>query len=307
MLWAVLAAGAAVLWALQGAWTKRLTAGVTPAVTTWAIFGFSLPLLAAWLAIRGLPPVEGSYWAVLAANSALYLLSFRLYVSALEAGDLGVVYPLLALTPVLAAPVEWVLLGDRVGALGAVGVGLVAAGVYLLHHRGAGRPLLEPLRAMADDPGARRMLAVAALWAVSGTVDRAAVLRSSPAFYGTSVALLLSLGLLPAALRSGRGGTPGPGGASDAVEGSRARAGLAAALRRRPGALAVQGILFAGMFVVQMEALRLALATYVLTVKRSGTLLAVLLGGALFREGGTGRRLAGTAIVLAGVALVVLS
>lgn len=298
MLWAVLAAGAAVFWALQGAWTKRLTARVTPEVATWALFALALPLLAAWLAVRGLPPVAGSFWPVLAANAVLYALSLRLYVSALEVGDLGLVYPLLALTPVLAAPVEWLLLGDRVGPRGAAGVLLVTAGVYLLHHR-AGHSLLAPFRAMADDPGARRMLAVAALWAVSGTVDRAAVLRSSPAFYGTAMSLLLVIGLLPAALRSGRGG-PGDGGAAG-------RAGLGAALRRRPGALAVQGLLFAAMFVVQMEALRLTLATHVLTVKRSGTLLAVLMGGAFFREGGTARRLAGTAVLLAGVALVVLA
>lgn len=296
MLWAVLAAGAAVLWALQGAWTKRLTARVHPAVVTWALFGLALPALAAWLAVRGLPAVAGSFWPVLGANAVLYLVSFRLYVSALEVGDLGVVYPLLALTPVLAAPAEWLLLGDRVGPSGAAGVLLVAAGVYLLHHR-AGRSPLAPFRALAEDPGARRMLAVAALWAVSGTVDRAAVLRSSPAFYGTAMSLLLGLGLLPAALRSGRG--PEDGEAAG-------REGLEAALRGRPGALAVQGLLFAGMFVVQMEALRLTLATHVLTVKRSGTLLAVLMGGALFREGGTGRRLAGTAVLLAGVALVVL-
>lgn len=305
MLWAVLAAGAAVLWALQGAWTKRLTRWTTPAVATWAIFGLSLPGLAAWLAVRGMPSLEQGYWVVLAVNTGLYLLSFRLYVSALELGDLGVVYPLLALTPVLAAPVEWLLLGDRVGPMGAAGVALVAAGVYLLHHRGGARPLLEPLRAMADDPGARRMLAVAALWAVSGTLDRAAVLRSSPAFYGTSVAALLGIGLLPAALRSGAGRDGG--GEPDEVPDPGRKEGLAAALRRRPGALAVQGGLFALMFVLQMEALRLTLATYVLTIKRSGTLLAVLLGGALFQEVATGRRLAGTTVLLAGVALVVLS
>lgn len=300
MLWAVLAAGAAVFWALQGAWTKRLTRRAAPAVATWAIFGFSLPALAGWLLFRGFPTVEGGFWPILAANTLLYLISFRLYVSALEAGDLGLVYPLLALTPVLAAPAEWLLLGDRVGPLGAAGVLLVAAGVYLLHHRGGDRSLLAPFRAMIDDPGARRMLGVAALWAVSGTVDRAAVLRSSPAFYGTAVSLLLAVGLLPAALRSGRG--------RSGVDGEEAgRAGLGAALRRQPGALAVQGLLFAAMFVVQMEALRLTLATYVLTVKRSGTLLAVLMGGALFREGSTGRRLAGTGVLLAGVALVVLS
>jgi drug/metabolite transporter (DMT)-like permease len=61
------------------------------------------------------------------------------------------------------------------------------------------------------------------------------------------------------------------------------------------------------MFVAQMEALRLSLAANVITVKRAGTLLTVLMGGLLFRERHLGRRLAGTAILLAGVWLVATS
>ncbi|HSR42125.1 MAG TPA: hypothetical protein VLL48_08140, partial [Longimicrobiales bacterium] len=71
-----------------------------------------------------------------------------------------------------------------------------------------------------------------------------------------------------------------------------------------PGALAVQGVIFAAMFVAQMEALSLALAAYVLAIKRSGTLLAVFLGGAWFEEEATGRRAGATAVLLLGVFLV---
>lgn len=290
MTWALLAGGAAVVYALQGAWTKRMTERVTPAVATWAIFALAFPALLLYLLARGIPTVQPTFWLAFGANVALYLVSFRLYVSALEKGDLGVTYPLLALTPVLVVPVEWVLLGERAGLQGITGIVLVVVGVYLLNFRGRDRPLLEPFRALARDPGARRMMAVTVLWAVSGTVDRVAVLNASPAFYGVALSVGMGLGFLPAALGSGTD--------------SEHRAGLRRSLAEHPWLLAGQGMLFAAMFVCQMEALRLSLAAYVLAIKRSGTLLAIVLGGAVFREGATGRRLAATAVILAGVVLV---
>ncbi len=317
MTWALLAAGAATAYALQGAWTKRLTGWTSTPVATWAIFGCSFPLLAAYALLRGLPEVETSFWWALAVNLAIHLVAFRMYVTALRDGDLGVTYPLLAVTPALVVPVEWLLLGDTPAIRGVLGIALVVAGVYLLQLRGDDRSPLAPLRALAGDPAARRMLGVAALWAITGTVDRVAVLGSSPSFYGAALSLGLGLGFLPAALRAGgeapaaegegarEGGSSEDGGSSTTgAADAGGTASLGAALRRGPGALAIQGLIFAAMFVAQMEALRLALAAYVLAIKRSGTLLAVFIGGAWFEEEATGRRAAATVVLLAGVFLV---
>lgn len=299
MTWVWLAAVAALCYALQGAWTKRLTRMVSRQAATWAIFAFALPVLGGYLAYRGLPEVQPRFWLVLAVNVALYVASFRLYVSALEVGELGLTYPLLALTPVLVVPVEWTLLGDRVRLAGLAGVVLVAAGVYLLNLRRDQATLLAPIRGIFGDPGCRRMLAVAALWSVSGTLDRAAVMDSSPGFYGVAVSLSLGVLLLPGALRGGSGLAGGAGSSADGPP--------SATLPARVGGLTVQGLLFAVMFVSQMEALRLSLAANVITVKRSGTLLTVLMGGLLFREEGLPRRLLATAVLLGGVYLVATS
>lgn len=308
MSWVVLAGGAALFYAVQGAWTKRLTGRVTPATATWAIFAFSFPALAAYLALTGIPQVGGRFWPVLAVNVALGLLSFYLYVSAIQRGDLGITYPLLALTPILVVPVEWIVLGERAGVRGVAGILLVVAGVYLLNFVDRHAPLLEPFRALARDRGARRMMAVTVIWAISGTLDRVAVLEASPGLYGAALSGALGLGFLPFAWRSGRGDrdvSDGPAGTGD-PEGSDEAAG-----RRLPGALAhhapgllLQGLLFAALFICQMEALRLSLAAYVLSIKRSGVLLTVLLGALFFGERRLGRRLAGTVVILAGVFLV---
>jgi drug/metabolite transporter (DMT)-like permease len=235
------------------------------------------------------PHVQPGFWPFLGANVLLDLIGFTLYVSALEAGELGITYPLLALTPVFVIPVEWLTLGQHPGPAGAAGILLVAAGVYLLVSPGPDGGLLAPFRALAQRPGARRMAGVALIWSISGTFDRVAVLRSSPAFYGTMLSACLAIGFLPFALRRSRGGRP---------------TGLPGAVRADPGGLALQGFLFAGMFVCQAEALRLTLAAYVLALKRSGTLLTVLAGALFFGEKGTRRRLAATLILLAGVVLV---
>jgi uncharacterized membrane protein len=55
-----------------------------------------------------------------------------------------------------------------------------------------------------------------------------------------------------------------------------------------------------------MEALSLQRASYVLSIKRSGAVLAVLIGYLAFQERDLGSRLVGTIVTLAGASLLVL-
>lgn len=282
MSWPILALGAALFYGLQGAWTKRLTRRVPAIVAAWAIFAFAFPPLAVYLAVHGVPEIAPVFWTALLATATLSLLSFYLYASAIERGDLGLTVPLLALTPILLVPVEWLLLGDVPGPRGLGGIVLVVAGVYVLNLRDVRAGLLAPLAAPLRDPGARRMLAVAALWSVSGVVDKIAVTASSTAFYGATFSALLGVAFLPFVGRALR----------------------RLSLRGHGGPLLVQGLLYAAMFVVQMEALRLTLAANVITIKRSGALVTVLLGGLVFGERDLWPRLIGTVVTVVGVLLV---
>ena len=285
MTWLLLALATALFYGLQGVWTKWITRTVSGAAASWAIFAFAFPLLAVYLAFQGLPPVEERFWPALLANVALNLLSFYLYVSAIQKGDLGLTYPLLALTPVFVLPVEWVLLGDFPGARGLGGIALVVLGVYVLNFSERRAGLFAPFAAVLRDPGARRMLAVALIWSVSAVVDKVATISSSPAFYGTVESGLIALAFVPLVMR--RGG------------------GFRAALSRETWwLLAVQGLLFALMFVVQMEAIQRTLAAYVISIKRSGTIVTVILGAFLFGEPRLRERLAGAVVILAGVLLI---
>jgi drug/metabolite transporter (DMT)-like permease len=285
LTWLLFAFATAVFYGLQGVWTKWITRHVSGPAASWAIFAFAFPLLAAYLAFQGVPPIAPAFWPALLTSASINVVSFYLYVSAIQKGDLGLTYPLLALTPVFVLPVELVLLGDLPGLQGLGGILLVAAGVYLLNFSERRAGLFAPFATVLRDPGARRMLAVALIWSVSAVLDKIATVSSSPAFYGTLDSGLIALAFVPLVMR--RGG------------------GFRAALSRKTWwLLAVQGLLFALMFVVQMEAIQRTLAVYVISIKRSGAIVTVLLGALLFGEPQLRERLGGAVVILAGVLLI---
>jgi drug/metabolite transporter (DMT)-like permease len=313
--WLLLAGGAAFFYALHGAWSKRVAGLVGPLVAAWALFAFALPFLGIYLAVQGIPDPGPRFWPVLAVNCLLNLAAAWLFVSALNAGDLGITYPLLTLTPLFVVPVEFLLLGELPGPWGGVGILLVVLGIYLLNYSQRHLGLLAPVAALARAPAARRSLAVALIWSVSGTLDRVAVLESSAAFYGTALAAGLSVLFLPliwlVRLRRGRGARSPSRVESHGPAAGAGWMGTGAGGRGTgPGAVAlvlvIHGALVAAMLIVQMEALELALASYVLSIKRTGAILAVILGWIAFREVREGSRLLGTAVAVAGVAVLAI-
>lgn len=286
-MWVFFAAGAAFFYALHGAWSKRMASRAPGVAAAWGFFAFAFPLLAAYMLFQGIPEIGSDFWPALAANCLLNLVSAYLFVSALRMGDLGLTFPLLALTPLFLIPVEWVLLGELPGPGAFIGIVLIVVGVYLLNFVDPRAGLLEPFRAVARDAGARRILLVALLWALSGVIDRVAVLQSSSGFYGAALSGSMAVLFLPFfAFRKG------------GIRSALMPAGL--------GAWVVHGLLFGTMFILQMEALRLTLAAHVISFKRSGALLGVLIGAVAFKEIGLRPRLVGTAIIVMGASVLVL-
>jgi drug/metabolite transporter (DMT)-like permease len=189
------------------------------------------------------------------------------------------------------------VLGALPGPWGAVGIALVVLGVYLLNFRERESGLLAPFRALARDPGAVRMLVVAVLWSVSGTFDRVAVLESSAAFYSFTLSAALAVLYLPLVFRSSRR-LPAEGGGRPGFLRQASPAGF--------WVLALHGLLFSCVIALQMSSLSLALASYVLSIKRSGAIFAVLLGYFVYREGTLGPRLVGASVVVTGACVLMI-
>jgi drug/metabolite transporter (DMT)-like permease len=264
MMWFPLALGSAFFFALQSAAGKRLGQTIHGDVVAWLAFVAAAPIYLFALWLHGLPSVQGDFLMWLATSMAINLFAIPLYFRALARGELSIVLPLASLSPLFALGTEYLMLGEVPTANGAVGVPLIVLGAYLLHGNSLRQGLIEPLRRLFADPGARMAIATAALWSVTAVADRGAVLASSPAYYLSVFSVCYTAAFLPWLFW-------------------RRQASLRLAAKR-PAVSASVGLAGAGMALCQMTALGLASAAVVIAVKRLAALFGIVMGGMWFQE-----------------------
>ncbi|WP_367065967.1 EamA family transporter [Oryzisolibacter sp. LB2S] len=244
----------------------------------WAPLGW-------WLG-RGAVPLWGAReWAIVTLSGVLHVVYYVVLLRGYRKADLTVVYPLARGTgPLLSALVAITLLGERLSALGALGVAGVVGGVFLI----AGGPGL--LRA-AHEPQARRRvrkgmlygvltgLFIASYTVVDGYAVKAMLL--SPILVDYMGNLVRVLVLAPVALR-------------DRVELAR----LWAAQWRFALLVAFVSPV---AYVLVLFAMQSAPLSHVAPAREVSMLFAALLGGHLLGEGDRAARLAGAVLIAAGV------
>jgi len=285
MDWLILSLLAALGSAGEAAGMKKLPASLTAEEMGLTPLVFGLPLCLAVLAVARPPLPPAGFWLDLAVLLPVSLVNYLLYCQALRLSPLSLTLPYLALVPVATMLTGRLALGEVPSPAGAGGVLLLAAGSYVMNLRSrATHGLLGPLLAIVREPGPRRILAVAALYAVVAVVSKHATLLATPLgfvawfepVYTTClVVILTALG--------------------------RARLGNILA---RPGRGAALGLIHFGHLASGTYAVVLTQAAYMLAVKRVDGLFAVLLGRAAFRETDLPARLAGSLLMLAGVAVI---
>lgn len=95
-------------------------------IVVWAPVGL-------WFAWRELPHWNTSQWLLLIASAVLHTIYYLVLLRGYRAADLTVVYPLARGSgPLLSSAVAVLLLGEQLSLLGAVGIGGVVLGVFLI-------------------------------------------------------------------------------------------------------------------------------------------------------------------------------
>jgi drug/metabolite transporter (DMT)-like permease len=225
-------------------------------------------------------PVAVATWDVEAAavpwialSAVLELAYFLLLTAAYRDSDVSLVYPVArGVAPVLVLLGGW-LAGATLGALQAVGVVLVGAGVLLV--RG--------ITGRADRRGVLLALLIAGTIAGYTLVDNQGIEHASAIAY-------LELVLAPVAI---------------AALIAYAAAGRLAEVRREVGVTTVAAALGTfGAYALALAALERAPAASVAAVRETSVLFAVALGAVVLHERVTARRAVGAAVVVAGVVLV---
>jgi drug/metabolite transporter (DMT)-like permease len=220
--------------------------------------------------------LDGWAWPYIGASSALELLYLVLLATAYAGAAMGFVYPIArGSAPVLVLVAGAIADAASPSAAATVGIVVVALGIVLV--RG--------LRAEHRPRDLALALGIGACIASYTLVDKHGVRHGNPLAYLQVVFSIAALGYLAGALR-----TRGP------------RTIRAAAT---PASL-LAGVGFFGSYALTLAALRLASAASVAAVRESSVVIAAFALVLTGREALHGSRLAGAALVAAGVALISL-
>ncbi len=252
------------------------------------IGGCALLLFPLSLAVGWETPKSG-FWLIVFALVPMDVIGSLVYNRAIRLSPLYTTIPFLAFTPVFMLLSSWIILDETPSPNGLAGIGLVTLGGYLLHGSKTTQGWLAPIRALAKEPGSRLMLILAALYSVSASLGKKAVLRSNALTMSGLYFPLVTAGLSPIVFR--RGGTRGP---------SLPKLSSPVWLMI---ALAVSESLSS---FTHFTAIREAQATYMIAIKRLSVVFSILLGWAFFNEKRLGEHLLGASVMIIGVFLIAI-
>lgn len=235
-------------------------------------------------------PLDLGQVGVLVLGSALLQVAYFLVLQrAYRLADVGVVYPLARGTgPLLSVVGAVLLLGERPGLVTLAGAALVVAGVVVIGTAGARASDGAAADSARRWRGIRYGAAVGVIIAAYTLWDAAAVTRANlepVGYYWASMVVQLAV-LLPLALRE--------------------RGALARTAREHPVAIAIVGILSPLAYVAVLAAYQLAPVSVVAPAREVSVVLIALAGWLLLREPHPVRRILGSVVVLAGIALLAL-
>jgi drug/metabolite transporter (DMT)-like permease len=226
-----------------------------------------------------------SAWPAIVASSILVTGMSSLLARASARGDISIVGPVFALSPIFTVIPDAVLSATLPSPLGWLGIVLAVMGTLSL----SGRPDRGRLRALLGRRDALDALGAAILLGMLSAVDRWAAVALGPPSYlvcSHGAAALLT-GTISAVTVRGR-----------LVE-------LATA--RNVGTIVAHGLLGVTGTGMQTNALTMAPAAYVNAIRRLSAVVAVGLGRTLFGEPDLGRRLGAAVLASAGAACLLLA
>lgn len=255
-------------------------------VVAWVRVGFSVPFLIVANLPIAVPPLDATFWRTFAFALPLEIVAFLLYIRAIKVSPLSLTLPYLSLTPVFLIGTSYLLLGECPDKSGVAGIMLIAVGAYVLNVQAGMSGLLEPLGSIVKERGSMMMIGAAFLYSVTSSLGKTMVLHSNAFFLGVFYTSVLALIFAPWALRRLLKQT----GRSD----GRAKTFL------------LIGLFYALMVIFHYQALARVEVAYMIAVKRISLVFGVLYGVAVFKEHNQWMRLAGSMIMVSGVALITL-
>jgi drug/metabolite transporter (DMT)-like permease len=293
--------------AVIGFWCKLVALGfylVALGIVIACGFGLQLPPIGAGLKLS--PALAFALYLVLNAllEGTAILLNYR----ALQVSPLSFCVPFMALTPVFLLPIGKFFLHEQISAGMVVGVIVVVIGSLVINRQLFANGWLEPAKEIVRQKGSRYMLLVAFLLATTAALDKWFVTSGGDAAFGDRLARSFTLSIGKSVMLAlffaglafwrlrGKGGSAASGKIS-----------WTQAWREVPRWLLLAAFFEAVVLVLQLLAVQFAVAAIVISIKRSGILLACAVGWFVFGERGITDRVIGSCVMIAGVVVFFLT
>jgi uncharacterized membrane protein len=236
-------------------------------VIVWVREGYALPFLVLALVFIPVPRLDGTFWLTLVVLLPLEIIALVLYVKAIRLSPLSLSIPFMAFSPVFIIFIAFFVLGEWPDRSGAAGILLIALGAYFLNASASRYGPLGPVKAIFKEPGSVLMIAVAFIYSITSTLGKVAL--TVPLTF-----LVIFKGQLKGVVS-------------------------------KPSAFLPIGLSTAVMIMSHFVAISLVDVAYMISVKRTSLIFSVLYGKFLFNEEKIKERLLGSALMVAGVVVIV--
>ncbi len=287
MTWFFLALATAVFAASEAACFKRCFGDLGSFELAAYPLVYSLPFMLVGLLFTPVPPLAPEFGFTLAILLPVNMAGYYCYIKGLSLSPFSLAMPLLSFSPVVAVLTGFLFLNELPNLWGLIGILAIVGGSYVLNlDKASIHNLFGPFHAMARERGVLLILMAAIIFGLSAVLGRKLVLESSPV-YGPMLffvlhnsifgLLLVTFGKVP--LRH---------------------------LAARPRRGILTGTVMFAHIMCHFQAISLVDASYMVSVKRLSSLIAVLYGGVLFKEEKIWLRLLGACFMSLGAAVIAL-
>ena len=289
-MWAILALGAAALTSFNPILYKRILKDADAIVVVWGVTLLALPLLGlfAFTVTAQLPSLDWLFAFGVLGSAGLNALAHLASTRALKLADASLVTPLLIFSPVFTVLISALFLKEIPSARGLSGIALVLVGAYWLNHH-SGMGWLAPFKSLALTPGVALVLLAGLLWAITPLFEKTAIQHTdpeSPRFAALVITALLTLILTPPVIARGK----------PAIH----------KLSLHRGEVLLAGLIAGSAPVLGYTALSLGFVGYVTTLFKLSTLMTVIWGSLILKEGGLRQRLPSSLVMVIGAILIAI-
>jgi len=278
MNWFFYAVLCAFFYGIEGVYLKYLNRkGIDEGTLVFAMFFYSLPFLFLPAFIQGFHPVSGRFFVYIVLVVIANGFGFMFYSKAIKNTDVSIAVPVMSLSPLVVVMFSWILMREMPPLKGILGMLIIGMGLAALSigHTGV------PSKSFFKNKGVRFALLTVLIWGISANLDKMALKYSQPLVY--PFISCAGISVFCSFLTSPR------------------------RIFDKKYFLLFLGLGFvnAGLFLSHMLALNTGYVSYIIAVKRSGMLIAVLLGWLFFKEKSPGLKLLASIFIIAGIFLLV--